>query len=37
LLGERPRSAARGKGYAKTTGLFASPLHRLVRDAFGFP
>ena len=28
---EHPRSAARGKGFAKTTGLFASPLHRFVR------
>jgi hypothetical protein len=28
---EHPRSAARGKGFAKMTGLFASPLHRFVR------
>jgi hypothetical protein len=28
--GEHPRSAARGKGFPKSTGLFASPLHRLV-------
>jgi hypothetical protein len=28
---EHPRSAARGNGFPKTTGLFASPLHRFVR------
>jgi len=31
VIGEHPRSAARGKGFAKMTGLFASPLHRFVR------
>ena len=30
LISERPRSAAREKGFAKMTGLFASPLHRFV-------
>jgi hypothetical protein len=31
LLCERSRSAARGNGFPKSTGLFASPLHCVVR------
>ena len=33
---EHPRSAARGKGFAKMTGLFASPLHRFVRSFYPY-
>jgi hypothetical protein len=32
LLPERSRSAARGNGFPKSTGLFASPLHCGVRS-----
>ena len=31
MAGERSRSAARGNGFPKSTGLFASPLHCGVR------